>query len=82
MGVIILRHDHVYPRVEADSTRVVGTRGAMEVYQKLLGAGLGVYVPTTYTGHDCIIKNGNGYHVDIEVKTRSRNADPVYSVEG
>jgi hypothetical protein len=50
---------------------MIGTRGAMEVYGKLLQEGLKVYVPLTYTGYDCIVKSDAGKHIDIEIKTRT-----------
>ena len=47
----------------------------------LLESGLHVYVPLTYTGHDCIVKSDAGKHIDIEIKTRSPDAHPYYVVD-
>lgn len=47
----------------------------------LLNSGLHVYVPITYTGHDCIVKSEAGKHIDIEIKTRSPDAHPYYVVD-
>lgn len=79
--ITILSETNVGSRVAAESSRAIGTRGAMEVYGKLLQEGLPVYVPITYTGHDCIVKSRNGGHADIEIKTRSRDAHPYYAVQ-
>jgi hypothetical protein len=61
---MVMSHEGQY------SPRVVGTKGALEVYRELLEVG-GVYIPLTDTGFDCIIKSADK-HIDIEIKSRTR----------
>lgn len=52
-------------------SNVKGIRGAMEVYGRLLEAGLEVYVPVMYIRHDAVVKTPAGGHIDIEIKSRA-----------
>ena len=48
---------------------IKGIRGALEVYGKLLEAGMDVYVPITYIKHDCVAITPDKRHVDIEIES-------------
>ncbi|NYZ75545.1 hypothetical protein H0O03_04770 [Candidatus Micrarchaeota archaeon] len=62
-------------------TQILGKQGEFFVFQKLLERELPVYAPLfDIEGIDCIIRTPRGQHIDIQVKTREKDA--LFDISG